>query len=36
MSIWRKPAGIASSMRDSIALISASAFSFIFLGLVWK
>ena len=36
MSIWRKPAGIASSISASIALTSLSAFSFIFFGFVWK
>ena len=35
MSIWKKPAGIASSIRASMAAISFSGSSFIFFGLVW-
>ena len=36
MSIWKKPAGIASSMSASIAPISCSGACFIFFGFVWK
>jgi len=35
MSIWKNPAGMASSIRASIAATSFSALSFIFFGLVW-
>ena len=35
MSIWKKPAGIASSISASIAAISFSGSSFIFFGFVW-
>ena len=36
MSIWKNPAGIASSISASIAAISVAELSRIFFGLVWK